>query len=649
MRRKKRKRLDSDNLEEDEEFIPGGDDEEMLEDMEEEETEEEEEETEDLDREEHYSNWVFPEWVPSVNDWKVVPKSEVEKYLPQELQSAAFKVSREGLGNKETMLQRLNRFQVSDPHPQRLDMVMFVGGPVWALEWCPLPDGATGNQYLAVACHQGVNDQHVFNQTPEAGRASLAYSLGQEKGFVWQLKWCPAGAWEPPTCSRKAKEVLTLKLGAFKAPHHDKSGQVLSMDWLPDKPHNIMAIGFYDGTVGLWDLASCSSLLRVRDPSHGMTLLPYRCFVAHDNAVRALCFCPASRHVMVTGGNDRMVKLWDLKRLYEPISIQRRNLTTEVCWPLASPGTFQAQETTRGLHGAYYTDLGYRNARSVFITPRTATVWSLSFSDWCNSLVTSDGLGEVIFVLLPEFNCTHPSLRRTVERRFPIYFTDMVRYSAEEEREEGGEGCPGEGEKLSMNNNSKQAEEEPASSDEEERSREASAAMDHIPNMAPNIQTYQEAVKKYYLHYSDSDLRSFKNYKKRAPWKRMTQTELKTELDLDMMPLAALHKVRFNPNMSCHTWVASVGQAGLLRVHCLQNMTSSQITKQLEMIQFKRLLGMISAAVAVQGLLRGRLMQRWLNAFNIYSRQEDPATFPYRAGSALSSVTLGLGKGGYHY
>ena len=48
--------------------------------------------------------------------------------------------------------------------------------------------------------------------------------------------------------SPQAREVLTLKLGASKAPHHDKSGQVLSMDWLPEKPHNIMAIGFYDGT-----------------------------------------------------------------------------------------------------------------------------------------------------------------------------------------------------------------------------------------------------------------------------------------------------------------------------------------------------------------------------------------------------------------
>lgn len=45
----------------------------------------------------------------------------------------------------------------------------------------------------------------------------------------------------------KVQEVVTLKLGSLKAPRGDKSGQVLSLDWLAVKPHNIMAVGFFDG------------------------------------------------------------------------------------------------------------------------------------------------------------------------------------------------------------------------------------------------------------------------------------------------------------------------------------------------------------------------------------------------------------------
>ena len=81
----------------------------------------------------------------------------------------------------------------------------------------------------------------------------------------------------------------------------------------------------------------------------------------------------------------------------------------------------------------------------------------------------------------------------------PIYFTDMVRYDAEEER--GGKGGRGKGEmspgRLNNNNHS---EEDSASSDEEERSPE------ERPAEGPSTQTYREAVENYYLHFSDSNL-----------------------------------------------------------------------------------------------------------------------------------------------
>lgn len=49
-------------------------------------------------------------------------------------------------------------------HPDRWDMLLFAGGPVWAMEWCPTPDGAPASQYIALACHQGMDDQHYVNK-----------------------------------------------------------------------------------------------------------------------------------------------------------------------------------------------------------------------------------------------------------------------------------------------------------------------------------------------------------------------------------------------------------------------------------------------------------------------------------------------------
>ncbi|XP_039981813.1 general transcription factor 3C polypeptide 2 [Xiphias gladius] len=600
-------------------------------------------------REEHYSSWVFPEWVPTTSYWPLVPQSDLEKYLPQELCSAAFKVSREGLSKEEIPLQRLSRFAAVPAHPERWDMLLYAGGPVWAMEWCPTPDGAPATQYIALACHRGMDDQHYVNKTYtgpgliqlwDVGKLEynsrpdsqpvLAYGLAQDKGFVWHVKWCPAGGWEPPSCGRKApflprlgllavaastgvvtiyslphpdalhsikklpdsgkagqqlpiyqaEGVLTLKLGSFKAPRHEKSGQVLSMDWLPEKPHNIMAIGFFDGVVGLWDLSTQSALLRVRASDGSLSLLPYRCLLAHDHAVRALAFCPASRYLLVTAGEDRYVKTWDLRRLCDPITVQKRYLTNEIYWPLNAPGLLMAQETAyvaKGSQGVHYFD---HYMHSIFAIPRTGTLWSISYTDWLNSVVTSDSLGEVILALLPQIHYTPPYLKRTIERRFPIYFTSLVPYDKTEEEtqgtgggEEGGDAAEGqEGGGTEERDTGSEGGDE---NDNENRREGGRSRNDTSPPQ--RFQTYKEAVKKYCLHLTDNDMRTFAGSEKRAMWKRMKDTEVKTKMNLDEMPLAALHKVRFNPNMNCHTWVVSGGQTGLVRLNCLRSMISSHV------------------------------------------------------------------------
>ncbi|KAM4521817.1 general transcription factor 3C polypeptide 2 isoform 1-T2 [Odontesthes bonariensis] len=580
-------------------------------------------------REEHYSSWVFTEWVPSTKDWDAVPQSDLEKYLPQERCSAAFTVSREGLpAEKETPKLTLRRFEAVPAHPDRWDMFLFAGGPLWAMEWCPTPDGAPATQYVALACHRGMDDLHYVHQTctepglvqlwdcgsleynsrPDA-KPALVYGLAQDKGFIWHLKWCPAGAWELPSCVRKApflprlgllavasssgvvtiyslphpdallsnkklseddskippiykvRGVVTLKLGSIRAPRNEKSGQVLSMDWVPQKPHNIIAIGFYDGVVGLWDLSTKSALLRVRESDRSMSLLPYRCILAHDHAVLALAFCSASRHLLTTAGEDRYVKTWDLRRLCEPITVQKRNLTTEICWPLIAPGLLIAQDcafVARGSQGVHYFD---HNMRSYFPILRNTSVWSLSYSEWLNSLLSSDDLGEVIFAVLPQMNCTLPYLRRTVVRRFPLYVTSLVPCDATEEENEEMGGV-------------------------EEKERETDAASEggmvgKDSCSHRQLQTYKEAVKKYYLHYTDSNMRTLAGLERRAFWKRMKNTEGKANTDVDGMSLAALYKVRFNPNMSSHVWVVSGGQTGLLRLHCLRTLISPNIKKMI--------------------------------------------------------------------
>uniref|UniRef100_A0A3P9I9F1 General transcription factor IIIC, polypeptide 2, beta n=1 Tax=Oryzias latipes TaxID=8090 RepID=A0A3P9I9F1_ORYLA len=583
-------------------------------------------------REENHSSWLFPEWLPSTRDWNAVPHSDSGRYVPQELQSAAFSVSREGLSKQDSPQLRLDRFCSLPAHRECWDMVLFTGGPVWALEWCPTPDGAPCRQYVAVACHAGMDDLHPVTRTssgpglvqlwdcgeleyncrPDSPPA-LVYGLAQDKGFIWGLKWCPSGAWEPPSSNRKASvlprlgllavasssgvvsiyslphpdallasnrltssennrppvfkadAVVTLKLGAIKAPRHE-SGLVLSLDWLPQKPHDVMAVGFYDGVVGLWDLTTKAALLRVREADRSLSLLPHRCFLAHDHAVRALAFCPASRHLLATAGEDRHLKMWDLRRLCDPLMVQKRFLTNEMCWPLTSPGLLIAQDcafVAKGNQGLHFLGL---STPSYYAIQRNTTVWSMSYSEWLNCVVSADVVGELILSILPQLDHSGPLVKRNILRRFPICFTSMVPREEKEEtaevEEEGGAGV-------------EQEKEQSRKPDEDEE-------VQRKKGLHLQLDTYKEGVQRSSLHYADSNVKNLGNLEKRSPWKRMKNTESTAKVNMDESTLAALHKVRFSPNMSSHVWLVSGGQAGLLRLHCLRSLISPNARKMIQ-------------------------------------------------------------------
>uniref|UniRef100_A0A8C6SAT2 General transcription factor 3C polypeptide 2 n=1 Tax=Neogobius melanostomus TaxID=47308 RepID=A0A8C6SAT2_9GOBI len=172
-------------------------------------------------RQKYHSSWVFPDWIPSSSDWQLLPHSEAERYLPEEQRSVAFSVSREGL-KKEAPL-RLGRFCSVPWHPDRWDSLFFCGGPVWSLEWCPAPDAALeASQFVALSCHRDMDETHRANQLYDGAglvqiwelgalqsdkrpdsQPALVYSVAQDRGFVWGLKWCPSGAWEPPDSVRQ--------------------------------------------------------------------------------------------------------------------------------------------------------------------------------------------------------------------------------------------------------------------------------------------------------------------------------------------------------------------------------------------------------------------------------------------------------------
>ncbi|XP_015471382.1 general transcription factor 3C polypeptide 2 isoform X1 [Parus major] len=552
-------------------------------------------------REQKHSQWEFPDWIPVAHRWTCLSDSEAAPYLPAEEKSPLFSIQREGIKD-DGALYRLNRFSSLPPHPERLDVSFFVGGPVWAMEWCPTPEGSAAPQYVAVSCHRSMEETHSVSglhsgpallqlwglgmlQTEQGSpnKARLAYAIAADYGCVWDMKFCPSGAWEPPTAARthpqmsrlgllaaafsdgrvvvyalphpgalhhakttqvkdgslhkhlicKVQCIATLQVGSIEAGNATECGQCFSLSWMPSKPHHHLAAGFYDGTVAVWNLLTKSLLQCVHQPDASLKLYPFRCFLAHDHAVRSIEWCKADSNFLVTVGSDRKIKFWDLRRLYEPINSIKRFLSTEVAWLLPYNGITVAQDNcyaSYGVCGIHYIDAGYLGFKAYFVAPRKGTVWSISGSDWLNTVAAGDITGELVAAVLPDLAVNPLNVKRSSDRRFPVYKADLL----------------------------------PCSPDGPECAEQA----------LPRTHRYSEMVARSYIRFQDTDLRSFQNFPSREPMRRMHKQELKAELSLDRLQLEALHKVRFSPNLDSQGWLVSGGQAGIVRAHCLVGLAS---------------------------------------------------------------------------
>ncbi|KAJ6650976.1 hypothetical protein lerEdw1_001227 [Lerista edwardsae] len=512
------------------------------------------------------------------------------------------------------------RFNALQPHEERLDMTFFVGGPVWTMEWCPTPAGSVASQYLAIYCNRSMDDQHrlagihtgpallqlwklgpIQQNTGSTTKPGLAYALATDHGCIWDMKFCPSGAWELPATRCKSPQmsrlgllavafsdgkvllyslphaedlyaykraqvtdgtspqhaickvhsVASLQVGSIQAGGSSDCGQCFSVAWMPTKPHQHLAAAFYDGTVALWNLPNKSLLQRVRQPDGSLKLYPFHCFPAHDHAVRNIQWCKANSNFLVTAGYDRKIKFWDLRRLHEPVNSIKRFLSTEIAWLPPYSGITVAQDNcyaSYGLCGIHYLDSGYLGFRAYFVAPRKGTVWSISGSDWLNTVAAGDVTGELVTALMPDLSINPQSVKRPGERRFPIYTTDLLPCAPV--------------------------------------SKEVKAGASKKPQR--ESKTYKDLLAQNYVLFQDTDLRSFKNFFRRKSRKRVPVQERKEGDGIGRLQLEAIHKVRQwlveggqrLPFVSVPTWTATAGwrqggQSGLVRLHCLQALASA--------------------------------------------------------------------------
>lgn len=372
---------------------------------------------------------LFEEFITPVDD--VLSEEEAEKYLPVVTESMNF-------SPQCSNWKKLRRFEACNYNGTKL---MFVGGPVWALSWCPMPLEET-RQFLAVACHPEMNmihaqgSTHAYNsliQIWDCGKLDNVEGMDTEfvpkfklgyahsNGAVWSLEWCPTGCYQPSSgrLGLLAVGFSNGKASVYSVPSKTittdrlpilNSNPILDLDLVREEPaqctriawskmprFNIVACGYSDGLIAVFDLSSRSPLLRF-----GRKLNPYLMVQAHSRSITGLLFLPKEgNNYILSASSDRDIKFWNLQDTSGPVSVSQlyRMITvTDIAWFNNWPFGASVYDDALG-YGLINVSLnGYRDfmfGQPYPVMSQNCVNWSISANDWTNAIATSSDGGEL--------------------------------------------------------------------------------------------------------------------------------------------------------------------------------------------------------------------------------------------------------------
>lgn len=281
-------------------------------------------------------------------------------------------------------------------------------------------------------------------------KPQLEFMIGHHYGIISEMNWCPLGtSWEPPTDTKSTTCLPRLGLLALacgdgqiriiSVPHYDQlllknhpgpkrlndhldnipmfkvkpiatlmpPGVGSSTDYQPvvctsiswnvDDNQRLIAAGYSNGTVALFDLSNYSPIL-FSNTEHRHVYQPYKMWLAHCLPVVGvgLLSDDIERTLVATGSRDRHLKLWNSRDLNSCITFDRAPITRLV-WDYRLRGIVAASEAA---FTSFHNRVSYRypvadGSAGITVSTHRATVWGLSNSIVTSALATADEAGEV--------------------------------------------------------------------------------------------------------------------------------------------------------------------------------------------------------------------------------------------------------------
>ena len=562
------------------------------------------------------STTLFTELRPHRKAWMALPDDATVQYLPAVATSPKFKVHL--VKTKDAPVQgewqELHRFE-SVPAGQ--GCAMFCGGPVTASAWrpeCPPASLSSSVQYLALATLSSPDTRHQICRsythagliqvwgcpgpaTTTAVTPCFMLGLGHNHGTVWSLAWCPSGSEEDMDPSQAESSLPRLGLLAagcsdgtvqvyavprpealdalgqvYNAPaslslmpgqRGSREVQCFKVDWCRAKGHQLVAGALSSGVVCVWDLNNTSPFLREQT---GSVVYPFRSFHAHNGVCTTVAFCPTTAGKnLLSGGNDRTYKFWDLDHPELPLSVVRKGLVLDSLWLSHWAGSFLSFDDVYGLTSTNtcFKESGFFGITSRNVLSANSAAWTLAGSDWLNSVAQGDSAGEVTLTVQQQLFKNYENEKFPSKRKVPVMCVRLQDLNTQTPVSfRSTRVLRGSNQHPNKNTNN-------TTNTHEDEDSLAQSLYREYP------QTYQHTRDAYGLVFCDQNIDNFATIPKEELHERW-RNECMEASAVTCYPMMAVTSLAWNNNLGAHTWLLMATQSGIARLARVDALNTTQ-------------------------------------------------------------------------
>lgn len=332
--------------------------------------------------------------------------------------------------------------------------IVFCGGRITSMHWIPYPSTYTGSQTLIV-CTQNKNAPltsatnhlpiaHSFGSLIQLWRietdaennasARFIYGIDYTDGLIASMALCPSDAYIPSKrlaiaaipdrcgninisslpdidCSEtknivRLKTQVKLQLGFNN--DEEPARTVTQLTWSRLKGHGLLCAGFNTGLVAIWnfDHLNSSYLCRRNATDNVSVLLPHKVFQAALTSITHLDMHAGNETCirwLLVGSLERKMRMYDLNdcQLVPFVSPVFKSRILAGAWPVHWPVYLVMVDAawTRLGGGLHIKQILYTNNQ-----PQSASLYldshpsNVSFSDWMNSAIFGNDVGDVFMV-----------------------------------------------------------------------------------------------------------------------------------------------------------------------------------------------------------------------------------------------------------